>query len=83
MDAWALSEGWDSPGQNDEYIFLLSMADRSGVLRLSNDATEIVELGEDSTYLDLRYRTIAAARHRDWVFQVTERSIVLSNGISV
>jgi hypothetical protein len=80
MHAWALSPAFDSEDEG-AYLFLLSMGDRSAVLRLSGDAREIVELDDQSTKLDLRYRTITAAAHAGQnIIQVTERSIVVVCG---
>ncbi|KAG4443770.1 hypothetical protein IFR05_000761 [Cadophora sp. M221] len=79
MDAWALSPSCDVSGENDPYIFVLSMGDRSAVLHLSGDASEIVELEEDATKLDLSHRTIVAVTHGQYIIQVTEKTIVVTN----
>lgn len=79
MDAWALSPSCDASSEIDPYIFLLSMGDRSAVLQLSGDASEIVELEEDATKLDLSHRTIVAITHGQYIFQVTEKTIVVAN----
>lgn len=80
MDAWALSPNLQSWDDGDDSLFLLSLGNASAVLCLSADATAITELDEESTKLDLRYRTITAGMHGDYTVQVTEQSIVVLNG---
>ena len=82
MNAWALSPKSDTADGPCPYIFVLSMGDRSSVLQLSADATEIVELEESATKLDLKYRTIAADTLGRFIVQVTEMSIVITDGIN-
>lgn len=80
MNAWALSPNSHSIDESDPYIFLLSLGDRSGVLQMSADSTEIVELEENATKLDLKHRTIVAVTYEQVVIQVTEKSIVITDG---
>ena len=80
MDVWVLPsdmDGFDSDGGS---LFLLSLGDRSSVLHLSGDATEIVELEPHTTKFDLISRTIAANTCGKYQIQVTERSIVIITG---
>ncbi|PVH85978.1 hypothetical protein DL98DRAFT_650482 [Cadophora sp. DSE1049] len=79
MSAWALSPALDIFAEADPYVFLLSMGDRSAVLQLSGDAAEIVELEEDATRLDLAHRTITAVTHGQYIIQVTEKAIVVTD----
>jgi hypothetical protein len=76
MDIWVLSSDPNEAYGNDGSLFLLSLADRSSVLHLSGDATEIVELEPAATKFDLTSRTIAASMHGKYQIQVTEQSIV-------
>ncbi|TVY80576.1 hypothetical protein LSUE1_G004225 [Lachnellula suecica] len=82
MEAWVLCPDFDSlDGDDDDTsLFLLSMGDRSAVLRLSSDAKDVTDIDQDNTKFDLRYRTLAASNHRNFTIQVTEQSIVLING---
>ena len=80
LDMWVLSSDLDSFDSNDGSLFLLSLGDRSSVLHLSSDATEIVELDQSSTKFDLKCRTIAASMYGRYQIQVTESSIVLISG---
>ncbi|RDL33681.1 uncharacterized protein BP5553_08049 [Venustampulla echinocandica] len=81
MDAWVLCPNLHSWDDGDDSLFLLSLANGSAALCLSADATAISELDEESTQLDLRYRTIIASMHKDCTIQVTEQSIVVINGL--
>jgi hypothetical protein len=84
MEAWVLCPTFDSLDDDDDVsLFLLSLGDRSAVLRLSGDANDIQDLEQADTKFDLRYRTIAASMHRSFTIQVTEQSIVLMNGSQV
>lgn len=84
MEAWVLCPSFDSlDDDDDDSLFLLSLGDRSAVLRLSADAQSVGDLGEHETKFDLRFRTIAASMHRSFTIQVTEQSIVLMNGPQV
>lgn len=78
LEAWALSS-FGSDADDDGSLFLLSLPDRSAVLRLSGDASAITD-DEENTQFDLRYRTITASMHRSHTIQVTEQSIVAING---
>jgi hypothetical protein len=80
MEVWDLSTDLDQSDSVDGFFFLLSLAGSSAVLHLSADESEITALDEYSTKLDLRYRTIAAATQGRSTIQVTERSIVISEG---
>ncbi|KAH7314050.1 mono-functional DNA-alkylating methyl methanesulfonate N-term-domain-containing protein [Rhexocercosporidium sp. MPI-PUGE-AT-0058] len=81
MDAWALSPFSGLSSEDGSHIFLLSTGERSGVLQLSGDATEIIELEEDATKLDLNHRTIVAVIYGQYTIQVTEKTIVVTNDI--
>lgn len=77
VDAWVLYPDFD---ENEEYgvsHFLLSMEDRSAVLRLSADASDVLEIGQNSTKLDLGFRTVTAAMQDTSIVQITEQSAVL------
>lgn len=78
LEAWALCPS-SSSGGDDGSLFLLSLPDRSSVLRLSNDASEITD-DEENTKFDLNHRTITASMHRSHTIQVTEQSIVIIDG---
>jgi hypothetical protein len=80
MDIWVLSSDSDEVDRDDGSLFLLSLGDRSSVLQLSSDATEIVELEPHATKFDLTSRTIAASVHGQYQIQVTEKSIVFISG---
>jgi hypothetical protein len=79
LEAWTLCPSSDSPGTIDDSLFLLSLGDRSAVLRLSADAKEIND-DEENTKFDLRYRTITASMCQSCTIQVTEQSIVTVYG---
>lgn len=83
MDIWVLSSEMDRFNSDDGSLFLLSLGDRSSVLHLSSDATEIVELEPHATRFDLTSRTITASMHGQCRIQVTEKSIVLISGADV
>ncbi|TAQ91205.1 hypothetical protein B7494_g395 [Chlorociboria aeruginascens] len=78
--AWVLSPTNESHDASDESLFLLSLIDRSALLQLSSDATEISEFSQDATQFDLQHRTIAAGMCGKMAIQVTENSIVLTIG---
>lgn len=76
-DLWAFQSSLNPELLNgDGFLFLLSLADRSALLNLSNDASDIMEVDQDSTPFDLGSRTIVASNNSDRIIQVTERSIV-------
>ncbi len=77
MEAWVLYPDFDPLEESGVSLFLLSMGDRSAVLRLSADAGDVQELSQETTRLDLSSRTVAAAMLENCIIQVTERSIVL------
>ncbi|KAK2626316.1 hypothetical protein QTJ16_004578 [Diplocarpon rosae] len=81
MHAWPLSPRPHSSVEPIPYIFILSVGDRSGVLQMPADGSDIGELEENETTLDLNHRTIVAATDRQLVIQVTERSIVVTDGV--
>ena len=86
MEAWVLCPTFDSLDDDDDddvSLFLLSLGDRSAVLRLSGDANDVQDIEQADTKFDLGYRTIAASMHRSFTIQVTEQSIVLMNGSRV
>jgi hypothetical protein len=80
MYAWALSPNSDRTDPTTPYLFLLSTGDRCGVLKMSADAVEIVDLDESETSLDLDHRTILAVTRGNFIVQVTEKSIVVTDG---
>lgn len=77
MRAWVLS-----PFVDTGTLFLLALGDRSALLSLSSDATEIEEVDEGFTPFDLESRTITAGMYGTSKIQVTERTIVVINGSS-
>lgn len=79
LEAWALCPSFGSGSDDDGSLFLLSLPDRSAVLRLSGDASAITD-DEENTQFDLRHRTITASMHRSHTIQVTEQSIVTIDG---
>jgi Mono-functional DNA-alkylating methyl methanesulfonate N-term len=85
MQAWVLlpqgSDDADDADDDGSSLFLLSVGDRSTVLQLSSNASEIAELDDISTRFDLRFRTIAASTQGKYIIQVTEHSIVVFGGI--
>lgn len=83
MDIWALSSDSDDFHDNGGSLFLLSLGDRSSLLHLSTDASEIVELEPHSTKFDLASRTITANMHGHTQVQVTEQSIIFVSGVNV
>ena len=79
MDIWVLpSEHEVLQGGSD---FLLSLGDCSALLHLSGDAEAIHEIDQTATSLDLRYRTIAVSDYGTYRIQVTERSVVVVDGL--
>ncbi len=80
MQVWDLFTDIHSSDGHDGFFFLLSLAGSSAVLHLSADESEITALDENSTKFDLRYRTIAAATQGRFAIQVTEKSIVITDG---
>ncbi|KAL3428379.1 thermotolerance protein [Phlyctema vagabunda] len=78
MNAWIISPALGSPDNNEGSLFLLSLADRSALIRLSADASSVEAIDQDATHFDLQNRTIAAKLHGDFVIQVTEQSIIIS-----
>jgi hypothetical protein len=81
MQAWALlPQECDGPDDDAGSMFLLSVGDHSAVLQLSSNASDIAELDATSTRFDLRFRTVAAAKHGRYTIQVTEQSIVVVDG---
>ena len=83
MDVWVLPPDTDGMDGDEGSIFLLSLGDRSSVLYLSSDATEIVELEPEEARFDLTARTIAASTHDQYRIQVTEQSVVFLNGANL
>jgi hypothetical protein len=83
MDIWALSLDSEDFYNHGGSLFLLSLGDRSSVLHLATDASEIVELEPHSIKFDLASRTIAASMHGQTQVQVTEQSIIFVNGVNV
>ena len=81
MDVWVLSPKSDKAYNDEGSLFLLSLGDRSSVLYLSSDATEIVELEPEVTEFDLQSRTIVASKHGSYMIQVTEHSVVFMSGL--
>ena len=79
MQAWVLPANIGSVDEEDGSLFLLSVGNCSALLHLSSDASNISELDEHSTKLDLRHRTIATTVQGDTLLQVTEKSIVAIN----
>lgn len=79
MQAWVFPANISSVDEEDGSLFLLSVGSCSALLHLSSDATNISELDERSTKLDLRHRTIATTVQGDTLLQVTEKSIVAIN----
>ncbi|RFU35676.1 hypothetical protein B7463_g659, partial [Scytalidium lignicola] len=76
-NAWVLKPPPDSQlFEDDVSLFLLSLADRSALLQLSSDISDIVEVDQDLTPFDLGSRTIVADSNVDGIIQVTERSII-------
>jgi hypothetical protein len=80
MDVWVLPSSLGSVDDDGGSLFLLSLVNRSALLYLSGDATEIYELDQTSTPLDLRSRTIAISLHGDCTIQVTEQSLLFMRG---
>lgn len=80
MDVWVLSPTYHEADGDDGYLFLMSLGDRSSVLRLSSDAGEITELEPDVANFDLASRTITAGMHGQYRIQVTEKSIRFVRG---
>jgi hypothetical protein len=79
MDVWIASPSVCSAEDDGGSLFLLSLVNRSALLHLSSDASEIDELDQTSTFLDLRYRTIATSLQGDSKIQVTEQSVFFMN----
>jgi hypothetical protein len=79
MRAWELPVMLATDMDDDGSLFLLSLGNCSALLQLSSDATEIVEVKQAATSLDLGTRTIAASTHKNNIIQVTEGSIVFTN----
>jgi hypothetical protein len=79
MQAWVFPANIGSVEEEEGSLFLLSVGNCSALLHLSSDATNISELDEHSTKLDLRHRTIATTIQGDTLLQVTEKSIVAIN----
>ncbi|CZT43873.1 uncharacterized protein RSE6_03976 [Rhynchosporium secalis] len=79
MDAWALSPSVDMSDDIEPHVFLLSVGDRTAMLQLAGDASEIIELEEDATKLDLTNRTVTAITCGQYIIQVTEQSIVVAH----
>ncbi|KAH8804808.1 mono-functional DNA-alkylating methyl methanesulfonate N-term-domain-containing protein [Xylogone sp. PMI_703] len=76
-NAWVLQpEPYSQLFKDDASLFLLSLADRSALLQLSNDASDIVEVDQELTPFDLGSRTITSSASGDGIIQVTERSII-------
>lgn len=81
MQAWVLlPQDSDEPEEDGGSMFLLSVGDHSALLQLSRNASDIAELDAASTHFDLRFRTIAAAMRGRYTIQVTQRSIVVTDG---
>jgi hypothetical protein len=76
LDAWVAPSSLCSLEDDAGSFFLLSLINGSAVLHLSSDASEIDELDQALTLLDLRYRTIATSLRGDCAIQVTEQSVV-------
>jgi hypothetical protein len=80
MDVWVSSASLCLGKDDGGSFFLLSFLNRSALLHLSNDASEIDDLDQTSTFLDLTHRTIAASLHGYCMIQVTEQSIFYTDG---
>lgn len=80
MNAWVLSTDVGPFHEDDLYFLLLSLGHSSGVLQLSGDASEISELKENETKLDLEHRTLTAATRNQYIIQITEKSVVVTDG---
>jgi hypothetical protein len=83
LDIWVLSSDSDPFDNDGGSLFLLSLGDRSSVLHLSSDASEIMELEPHSTKFDLKSRTLAASMCGQTQVQVTEQSIVFINSANM
>ena len=75
ISAWTFLSTIHQDDGDDGSLFLLSIGDSSALLRLSSDATDVSELDESSTKLDLSHRTIVATVQGHYLVQVTERSV--------
>ena len=80
VDAWVAPSNLCSVKDDAGSFFLLSVINGSALLHLSSDASEIDEVDQASTLLDLRYRTIATGLRGDCAIQVTEQSVVYVDG---
>jgi hypothetical protein len=82
MQAWMFPPGLfdkpDTPTQASS--ILLSLGDRSSVLHISEDASQVEEIMDDWTDLDMQFRTITAGKSGNYGIQVTEKSIKMRNG---
>jgi hypothetical protein len=81
-DVWVMSSNSDSHADGG-YLFLLSLGDRSVVLHLLSDASEMFELGPESTQFELSSRTLVASTKGPCQVQVTEQSVVFLQGSNV
>jgi hypothetical protein len=81
LQAWVLSSAISSLEDVDGHLFLLSLGDRSALLQLSGDASDITNIDQSDTKFDLSSRTVTAGMNGDCMIQVTERSIILTNGL--
>ena len=79
--AWVIPP--NSSLTDDCNLFLLSLPTSSALLKLSNDAKEIDEVGQEATSFDLHSRTITANTYGDVAIQVTEQSILYVKGSNV
>lgn len=79
-NVWVLDPTPFDDELDDGCLFLLALEDRSSILRLSDNATEISELGPDRTKFDLSSRTLSASSHGPYQIQVTEQSITFICG---
>ena len=81
MHAWVLPSGTSSLEDAAGHLFLLSLGDCSALLHLSEDASDITNIDQPDTKFDLSSRTVTAGMLGECMIQVTERLVVITNGL--
>lgn len=75
-----IKQSWVLPDVNENsHFFLLSLTDQSALLNLSNDYASCSEVAETETWLDLSTPTILVEQSGEYIVQITEAGINISN----
>lgn len=78
---WAIRPSHDE--MQDGFLLLLSLPDRSAVIRFSEDFEDVIDQEEDTVPYDLSSRTLAAQDADDMTVQVTTSFVITTTSLGV